>query len=123
MKVLLDPIYSAQPSRCASAIKFRRIVEDTLLGKGMTDVFFYWLVPRIARLDGDFVLLYPMGVFMGFVGVSRTSVVAWEKKGHIQAQKVDEYGRRWFSMEYIEFIARKYKNQPDDKDSWMSDWK
>lgn len=43
MKILIDPIYSAKPSHCASALKAKRIVEDVL---SKTDtVFFRWLIP------------------------------------------------------------------------------
>lgn len=42
-KVLLDPIYSAKPSHCASARKMWLLVDYTL--KQRDDVFFRWLVP------------------------------------------------------------------------------
>lgn len=44
--VVLDPIYSARPSRCSSAQKCKKIVERVLFQEGRTDVFFRWLVPH-----------------------------------------------------------------------------
>lgn len=43
MKVLIDPIYSAKPSHCSSALKARRIIEHVLSLRD--DVFFRLLVP------------------------------------------------------------------------------
>lgn len=43
MKVLFDPIYSAQPARCSSAYKFRRIALQLL--EARTDLFIYWPIP------------------------------------------------------------------------------
>lgn len=50
-KVLLDPIYSAMPSRCSSATKVKKMVEDTL--KVREDVFFYWLIPDYMFKEDD----------------------------------------------------------------------
>ena len=43
MKVLFDPIYSTQPHRCSSAVKYRRIATDLLAARD--DLFIYWPVP------------------------------------------------------------------------------
>lgn len=44
LKVLIDPIYSAQLTGCSSAFKCKTLIE-TALKRGKNDWFFYWLVP------------------------------------------------------------------------------
>jgi hypothetical protein len=46
MKILVDPIYSAKPSHCASAMKAKRIIEHTLVTMKREDIFFRVLVPK-----------------------------------------------------------------------------
>jgi hypothetical protein len=43
MKVLLDPVYTQWPSRCASNAKMKTLVMGVLAHR--SDVFFYWMVP------------------------------------------------------------------------------
>ena len=43
MKVLYDPIYSTQPHKCSSSVKFKKITEDLLAARD--DVFIYWPIP------------------------------------------------------------------------------
>jgi hypothetical protein len=45
MKILLDPIYSARPSHCSSALKCWRMVDYVLNTMKREDVFFRWLIP------------------------------------------------------------------------------
>ena len=52
MKVLIDPIYSAKPSHCSSALKAKRIIEHTLDTMGRTDIFFRLLIPN-SLMDTD----------------------------------------------------------------------
>ena len=44
MKILLDPVYTGEVNRCASAVKFKTCVEYLL--ETEADIFFYWLVPK-----------------------------------------------------------------------------
>jgi len=44
MKILLDPIYTTLPSRCASTIKMVRVFEH--LSEKYDDAYFYWIVPN-----------------------------------------------------------------------------
>ena len=46
MKILLDPIYSAQPRRCSTAAKCMALVQKLLFQDKRTDVFFYWMIPE-----------------------------------------------------------------------------
>lgn len=43
MKVLFDPIYSAQPHKCSSAAKYKKIAARLLAARD--DTFIYWLIP------------------------------------------------------------------------------
>lgn len=44
MKILLDPIYTTVPSRCASTIKMVRVYEH--LSQKYDDMYFYWIIPN-----------------------------------------------------------------------------
>jgi len=56
-KILIDSIYSARPSHCASAVKMWRFVDYVLNTQGRTDVFFYWLIPE--WLEEEDLAFYP----------------------------------------------------------------
>ena len=49
MKILLDPVYTNLPSKCASTIKMKKVVEHFL--STYKDVFFYWLHPEWADAE------------------------------------------------------------------------
>lgn len=44
MKILVDTIYTQDPSRCASAYKMRKVVSHLL--ETIPDAFFYWRIPK-----------------------------------------------------------------------------
>ena len=45
MKILLDPVLTAEPAKCSTTIQFHEFVTRTL--KARSDVFFYWVVPTV----------------------------------------------------------------------------
>lgn len=45
MRILLDPVLTADPAKCSVTIQFYEFVRRTLEVEKRTDVFFYWIVP------------------------------------------------------------------------------
>ena len=67
MKILLDPILTAQPSKCSTNIQFLTFVERTLARRD--DVFFYWMIPD--HLDEARRAVYPQHPHVRYLPVTQ----------------------------------------------------
>jgi DNA-binding transcriptional MerR regulator len=70
--------------------------------------------PRVMEIDGKDVLVHGVSEFASRVGRNVQTITAWEAKGIIPAPTVkDDLGRRWYSVEHMDFIAslaREYRS-------------
>jgi DNA-binding transcriptional MerR regulator len=71
--------------------------------------------PRVAKIDGEDVLVHGVSEFASRVGRNVQTITAWENKGIIPPPTVkDELGRRWYTekhMDSIASLARDYRAQ------------
>ena len=78
------------------------------------------LKPRLMMLDGQLTKVYSLGTVAEHTGRSPNTLVYWEQKGYVQPQYVDVSNRKWFTMEYIEFLSK--VDGEVAKTEWAEEW-
>lgn len=74
MKLLIDPIYTTHPSRCASAAKYAKIW--SYLAPQMPDLYAYWLVPQDTEQEcWDWLMSLPCRERINFINMPAPGIL------------------------------------------------